>query len=252
MILKLLTLNMWSLPAGFSQNRRWRLEKSAEEIKKHSPDVVFLQECWLSKDVKRMARVLDGYSAVLPQSFINYGGLAVFSKIPLTAQRIEYFHTHKEYSAIEMLAHKGVVVCHVKSSIPLVFMNTHLYAGCSTKNRAIQKMQVQEILQSMENVPKSTCVIVGGDFNLPPELLLQCTNKQVVSLAQIAHPTFDPRNKYTQRRGNWLAQPQYRRLDYFATRAQDVQRIQIVQEEYVCKHPPLSDHYGVLLTMKVT
>ncbi len=251
MIVKLLTLNIWSLPVGFSQSRRWRLEKIAEEIQKQDPDIVFLQECWLSRDVKKIGRILHKYSAVLPTSFINYGGLAVFSKTALTAQKMEYFHTCTEYSAIEMLAHKGVIVCQVKN-LPVLFLNTHLYAGCSAKNRAIQRMQVQEILQHINNIPNDIRVVIGGDFNLPPELLMQYTKNSLVSLARLSDPTFDPRNKYTQRRGNWLAQPQYRRLDYFVTRTCNASRIQVLEEQYICKHPPLSDHYGVLLTMKIT
>ena len=252
MIVTLMTLNIWSLPVGFSQNRYWRLEKIAEEIKKKNPDIVFLQECWLSKDVRKIARLLENYSVVLPTTFINYGGLVVLSKSPFTAQKMNYFRTRAEYSAIEMLAHKGVISCQVKSNIPLVFMNTHLYAGCATKNRSIQKMQVQEMVKIAEKIPESFCVIMGGDFNLPPELLMQYTNNHLVSLVHLLDPTFDPRNKYTQRRGNWLAQPQYRRLDYFATRKGNTHKVQVVKEEYVCKHPPLSDHYGVLLTIKIT
>ena len=70
MKLKIYTQNMWLLPMFASIDNKKRLNRLINVIKEHVPDLIALQEVWLTKYIKYLKKSLPDYFFCFNTGFI--------------------------------------------------------------------------------------------------------------------------------------------------------------------------------------
>jgi endonuclease/exonuclease/phosphatase family metal-dependent hydrolase len=156
MRLKIFCLNCWLAPFPISVRNNKRLVKIISLIKKHSPDIIALQEVWLKKYVRVIERKLPDYHFIKSDSgMFNRGGLVTGLKKPKSYD-IRSFPITKRHNILERLGSKGF---HIIELYPNVYIiNTHLYSS----DKEITGSQFQNI----QKFSKSKNCILIGDLNL--------------------------------------------------------------------------------------
>ena len=183
--IRVLTQNLWGLPAPFSSEPERRLNRFCMALRNqhagHRYDVVLLQEVW--KDW--MAEIIVhkcGYPHVVRLDEGSYEtGLMILSDHPVTEARRKIFENRPSgFSAFfkgESISTKGVltaIIGHPELG-PVQVANIHVVAnyGGSLAFEEIRRRQLQEasdVLREQASGHLTTLpVIMGGDLNVAPE-----------------------------------------------------------------------------------
>lgn len=170
MKLKIFNLNCWLLPFFFSINNKKRLGKIIALIKKINPDIITLQEVWLSIYVAELQKMLSDYTFTSSNpSFFNRAGLVIGVKRNMPVTNHPFIPT-KEYSLVEKWGGKGYQILHLPENILL--LNTHLYASTKVAEENIAKIQFG-LLSSVIGIERG---ILVGDLNIEQNDFLKINN----------------------------------------------------------------------------
>jgi endonuclease/exonuclease/phosphatase family metal-dependent hydrolase len=174
MKLNLLTFNTLGTPF-FAPNIAKRYRKTAELINASDIDVVCFQELFSHYNRILFDRYLKlfPYRVYKPFSLGLYGGLAIYSKIPLV---FESFHVYSYPKGIFVppytrLARSGILVAKCRD-IPLRLVTTHLSSDVvhnltpQSKFYKLISTQLEQAVDLFTNLSKKAPVIMTGDFNI--------------------------------------------------------------------------------------
>ena len=107
----ILNLNLWLLPKPFARDQKKRFARFIKMVKELQPDIITLQEVFLSKYIKRLHRSLgDYYVSAFPKRFINAPGLVIFTKERPYLFEFHFFGITEKYNLVERLAKKGFLM----------------------------------------------------------------------------------------------------------------------------------------------
>jgi len=117
------SFNAWLLPFG-ADDLDERLERMGPAIDALEPDIICLQEVWLSDHFLSFAEAVDHR---LPNTATSGGGLAILSRWPVREAMFEEYPSSTAPGFIEWLARKGFLTAIVETPAgPLRVVNTHL------------------------------------------------------------------------------------------------------------------------------
>lgn len=204
--------NLWMLPSrpllpiSTSADRVQRLERLIHAIRTCRPAVVLLQEVFERSVATVIAEHLPGYEAVSSgrtdlTRTMNASGLLTLTRLPVEDVRFHPFAALPSGSRLyEVLARKGVLAVDLDvGGRPTTILNVHLHgaripAETAAATRRAQLGEVLAVARTLE--ARGRRVLVGGDFNLPRELL---ASELPAGWSISEHgPTYEPdRNPYT-------------------------------------------------------
>ncbi|MGB8645309.1 MAG: endonuclease/exonuclease/phosphatase family protein [Anaerolineae bacterium] len=206
MVIRLLTLNCYSLP--FDRTTRPRLETIAQEVQALSLDVVCFQEVHLWRYARLLARSLPEYahSASAPYLYTPRGGLLTLSRHPIARQRFVLYEKRGRLHSpgfADWLLHKGILIAELTlPHTPVVIVNTHLLANYNADwshgnhYARHQGAELEQLLHTLDEIERDRLVIVVGDFNIPTGTRLYGDFVRAAGLidplASSAQPTFRP------------------------------------------------------------
>ncbi len=226
--MKFFTLNCWMLPFGLSKINNRRFKRIFDFIEKEQPDIVFLQEVWFSKYVRKLEKLdYDVFSQ--SKFFLNRSGLVTMTKKKHKAEFIKF----PEYSTtlIHKAAKRGF---HKVKSGDITFFNAHLYVMPGKENISIAKKELDIIKKHMKG--KS---ILAGDMNIDKKDFDKI-NKGYFDFLENTKNTFSWSNPLVKK---WW-DPKMKadkKIDYILVRRPSSFKFKskIIKEE-------MSDHYGIL------
>ncbi len=226
------------MPKPLSIKEKQRLSQIISVIRENNPDVIALQEVWLSKYAKEIERQLKEYTFTMSGSFFyNKSGLVTGVKKSNDIE-INYFPFTKKHSLVERVARKGYHS--VKLSNDLFFVNTHLYTQTNDAEKAITASQFRLIQKLMPTKQ----VIVAGDLNLNERELNKFNIRFDYDTSYGL--TISSSNYLTQARCNKFLK-QDLKIDYLlATKEKTASLV----TKCITK-PIVSDHYMLLSSIKI-
>jgi len=263
MRLTVLTANMWLLIPPFMKDNDYRVGELIKIIKTRKPDIVFLQEVWLKRYVQKIKKELPEYflvaSYMLRRSrmgrlnLINRSGLATLSRWPLISTSLTTFRRSKGSSLVERMAMKGMLGSDlaIKGKKVRLF-NVHVY---SCTNGTEEQIAINQIKSIQKKVVGNGLVIVGGDFDMPPDIVKKQIGDDFI-FGLDSQKTVSSKNHYWQdplhkiMNNEVVVSRADRKLDYVIVRAKESKRVKIKSE--VIKEPLVSDHYPVWAEITIT
>ncbi len=176
MELKILTFNIWDIPAWFCVNREGRIARLPDFLKKHDPDIICLQESFDTKNRalihktlgKSLYKIQDNWQKtrriLLYKKFDKSGGLVTFSKFKIQKTVFTPFKKHPLMSLWERFGAKGFLETLIKTPYgPLLVINVHFLNGKNKIPKKIRMMQVSSLFERLKSENGTT--IIAGDFN---------------------------------------------------------------------------------------
>jgi endonuclease/exonuclease/phosphatase family metal-dependent hydrolase len=174
MRLDLLTFNTLGTPF-FAPGIAKRYKKTAEFIASTDIDIVAFQEIFSHYNKALLDRWMKQfpYRVYKPFALGLYGGLAIYSKIPLT---FESFHVYAYPKGMFVppytrLAHSGILVAKFRDT-PMRLVTTHLSSdvvhNLTPHNRFYNLIssQLEQAIDLFSELSKKEQVIMTGDFNI--------------------------------------------------------------------------------------
>ena len=268
MKLKVISFNIWDLPLFFVKNRKERIKRTAEYLKKSDADIICIQE---SFDIKNRLFLKDTltdsyYMAgdteetrrlLFFKLFDMSGGLVVFSKFPIIRSNFVSYSRIFNSALGEIVARKGFLEVILKTPAGEIrVLNTHLHEETPFFDRTVRLSQLAKMFGLLSG-EKDMPTILTGDFN---EHALQ--NQQDFSIlfessgfqhpfhnghASNETPSYRPENPYVD---NWINRTVVpKRFDYVLVK--DLKKIGMRAVQYGPQHlkPELSDHDPILLEL---
>jgi endonuclease/exonuclease/phosphatase family metal-dependent hydrolase len=260
--LKIITFNIWDLPLWFNKERRARIAKVAEYLKKQNADIICLQETW---DAANQQFLREKMSPEYFCAFGEYrsqkrwfkdlanfcGGLMIFSRFPVSEERFFPFW-RLNFSPTEMVGHKGFLEAVLATPWgKLRVINTHLHSWTFWGGK-FRLRQLKKIMNRL-GVDGSP-VVLGGDFNQhdmlgkePFAALLAENNFKIPAGEESLYsaPSYRTENPLADIWFNRL--PFSHRLDYIFTRGLEQWDFSVKDHRPIVLEPPLSDHDPVEL-----
>ncbi len=139
---------------------------AAAEVVKWAPDIVLLQESPSREHLERLARELYGSDG----AFLWGGDTSILAR-----GRIQAAHPdrapHFAHATVELPTGMAVDVLSVRLSPPvfrLDFWMPSFWADHRDK-RIKHCRQILDVHQRIQTLPRSSAIVVGGDFNAPPD-----------------------------------------------------------------------------------
>jgi endonuclease/exonuclease/phosphatase family metal-dependent hydrolase len=166
--LKLVTYNIWGLPAWMTGERTGRYRQIAHELERLDPDIILLQEAWTAKARKSApdsGRWAIGRAAG-QRTFFQQCGLVTLSKCPIIGGE---FYPFSRSAFPDRFVNKGVlkVTVQLAGGKVLNVWNVHLQEGSTPE---IRRSQVRELVSRVQAAEDGQIAdLVGGDFNCTPE-----------------------------------------------------------------------------------
>jgi len=248
--MEIITYNCFGIPV-LTPHVGTRLKNLAREIEALAPDIVFFQEVFLPCHKQVLAKHLKSF----PYHFLPSngmlglgGGLACFSKFPLENTRFKKFSANgrwSDHSFADKLAEKGFMSLTVEGRC---FYNTHLICNYdSDPSRmgayySLQKLQLAELMKSLQDVPLATPTFIVGDLNIPPSAKLFSDFLEKTNSVDLA-PSKDP--SVVGLSGSIIGKHLRRqKIDYILFRGPHRPK---TKWDYVFREPRLSDHLGILM-----
>ena len=171
--LRLVTYNIWGLPAWMTGAPSGRYPKIAREIERLDPDVVLLQEAWTAK-ARKSVPAGGNWSvarAAGQHTFFQQSGLVTLSKFPILGGG---FYPFSRAAFPDRFVHKGIlkVIVRLPDGDILNIWNVHFQDGGSPE---LRRSQVRELSAHVRAaVDGQVADVVGGDFNCTPGDSLFC------------------------------------------------------------------------------
>ena len=166
--LKLVTYNIWGLPAWMTGERTGRYRQIAHELERLDPDIILLQEAWTAKARKSApdnGRWAIGRGAG-QHTFFQQNGLVTLSKCPIIGGE---FYPFTRSAFPDRFVNKGAlkVTIQLAGGKALNIWNVHLQEGSSPE---IRRSQVRELVLRVQAAEDGQIAdLVGGDFNCTPD-----------------------------------------------------------------------------------
>jgi endonuclease/exonuclease/phosphatase family metal-dependent hydrolase len=202
-VFSLLSLNTFGIPFYLGLGRLRRL---AGVLDSTPVNLVCLQEVQQNAYAPLIERRLSSfpYHAYERHRYAPKGGLAVFSRLPITQFQFEVYQERGNWHSIsfaDWALYKGILSVHLEvDGLQVLVLNTHLnanYGGVWNQvNRlsGILQSQVKQLSQAIQSVASDTLVIVCGDFNFPRSSFLY---EVLMTQANLLDPLAeDPRATY--------------------------------------------------------
>lgn len=242
--------------------RHERFKDLVTLILRENTDLVILQEINGGFEGKLTEIIKNKYpfSATRPSGKILGNGLCTYSRFPIVSASFTPYLFASSFESI--FVEKGVLkTVHATAAGNLTLLNTHLVATGFNQNpqfpntEATRNEQVNELVQVAKNSEEP--VIVGGDFNMGPEVstknyksITESFNDvfTISKIPSVNNFTWDPKNPYVQRIFKNLSAQQ---VDGFYVPKNFVSRKMAEIETIVLNKIPVSDHYGVLLKVAI-
>lgn len=208
-----LTLNAWGAP--YARQRHQRYKALAGALKQKQPDVVLLQEVFMTAERKRLiADLRDTYPHhyYFPSAQVG-SGLLTLSKFPIVDA---YFHRFRMGGKIERLeqgdfyAGKGIGMTRLQTPSGIVDVyNAHAHAQYEhyddNEYAVYTQTNLFEAARLVNSLSKDNPVILCGDLNTRPGQTGYSLIRQVAALTDaymLLHDerpiTFSPANPYVQ------------------------------------------------------
>ncbi len=183
--LRVLTQNLWGLPAPFSKNPELRLRRFCMALRNQNPahryDVVLLQEVW-KQWMGELIASRCGYPHVIRLEEGNYEtGLMILSDHPYSDARRKIFENKPSGLAAffkgESISTKGILtaIIHHPAMGPIQVADLHVVAnyGGDLAFEDIRRLQLEEAAEVLREqaakLPPDLPVVMGGDLNVAPE-----------------------------------------------------------------------------------
>lgn len=268
--IRVVTLNVWALPAGLARHERERMAAIAEALPGLRPDLIAFQEIWTQESLATLAegaRQAGLDSIWHPERTRGGSGLMIASRFPL---RDLHFEAYEAGGFPERLRHldywggKGFVAATVDTPEgPIRFANTHLHAKYANigevddylGTRTAQLIQFAAGMERESGLP----LIAAGDFNIGQASDSHGLLRAFTGLNDVAADL--GRTQNTSRRGNPYRRPTSRgkRIDYVFERAGDThewvaESIAVIldaQLRFEGEVGNYSDHAGLLAELRL-
>ena len=256
-IIKFVSYNIWSnylIKVG--SDIKERLDGLAYGVRNY--DIVILQEIFVfrlgpfifhsyaSHLVSAMKKQGFIYRISLQESvpwmFGQSNGLAIFSKIPITATKSVFFD---DSAILERVNNKGFVYAELEVNKQKMFIvNTHTDAH----KLSVRKLQINQLVSTIRTFPKSSYVIAGGDFNVNPNNPPVDGNEEEFKSLVQAMKGAGLRQVFTQRNATHLNGGDY---DHVFTSSNLAAVSRKVINLHTKKGKMVSDHYGLAAEFKL-
>ncbi len=159
------TVVTYNIQAGFSLDNRYDLEKTAETIASHNPDIVILQEIsrgWMVltsiDEVLWLSQRLDMPIYFGAASDDNLWGNAILTRAPVTSETV------RKFTSTENFKRSVIGVAVETESGPLWAFGTHL----DNPNNA-SEVRLEQVEQLLTFWNGRNPAIIAGDFNATPD-----------------------------------------------------------------------------------
>jgi len=166
--LKLVTYNIWGLPAWMTGARSGRYQRIARELERLDPDIILLQEAWTARARESVPADNRWWMARAAgqRTFFQQCGLVTLSKFPIIGGEF-YPFSHETFP--DSIVNKGFlkVTLLLPDGRVINIWNVHLQDGKALKTR---RLQIQELVTQVQAAADGQVAdLVGGDFNCTPE-----------------------------------------------------------------------------------
>jgi endonuclease/exonuclease/phosphatase family metal-dependent hydrolase len=229
------------------------------QIREQQPDLVLLQEVWLTVYRNRLERLLsDEYEATfVPRTMTGWpaGGLLVFRRRAVGWSVEEITFTRYDRAASwwrldegDGLSGKGYLAIQLlKNSQRLLVVNTHLqsqYPEHAREYEEIRRSQLNQLQSYLSNIPSSQLVLIAGDFNTKPTERLFGSHLDPLGtdLTRAEREESASGTAFNERgeSKDWI--------DYVITRHFDAEAdVVLIRNESI--DVPYSDHHGLLVRL---
>jgi len=181
-LMRVISYNTWGLPipvAKSDQSFRFRLIPYA--LNQTNADIICLQETFHPELRNRILSRFNNYNFLSDHEcdkrkllFIKtdcHGGLMTLSKYPVLDESFHEFPISNRGNFIEDIGAKGVLISKIEKGRDTVYiLNTHLYAGESSKAESIRLSQLKYINNLIQKLGDVN-IILAGDLNFEnPEI----------------------------------------------------------------------------------
>jgi endonuclease/exonuclease/phosphatase family metal-dependent hydrolase len=262
--LKIMTFNIWDLPLWFNKERRARIGKVADYLKRQDADIICLQETWDAENQQFLREKMS------PEFFCAYGeyrsqkrwlkdlsnfcgGLMIFSRFPIDGEAFFPFW-RLNYSPTEMVGHKGFLEAIVETPWGKIrVVDTHLHSWTFWGG----KFRLRQLKKIMNHLGKDgSPVILCGDFNQhdilghEPFADMLAENNFTIPAGEeslFRTPSYRTENPFADIWCNRL--PFSLRFDYVFTRGLEHWGLNVKDHRPIVLDPPLSDHDPVELIL---
>jgi endonuclease/exonuclease/phosphatase family metal-dependent hydrolase len=263
--LSVLCLNCFGSP--ISSNILLRFKLIAKEIEKLSPDLVMLQEVISPNYMKILHDELDKFGWKFYSSrsglFVS-GGLVIISK-NLELKNLE-FHKFKVQGPITLLSltdrilGKGfqTVECKINGK-DILLINTHLLCLYSKRKRDYEAQEKQlNQLSDFITAKNADNIILAGDLNNDPDsaMVLNFKNKHnFIDTLNTNAITVDSNNLNRKGLLKLFGNDKPYRTDYvFVAKGMNIDKGEVIFKDPQMandKNIHLSDHYGIILKLRI-
>jgi endonuclease/exonuclease/phosphatase family metal-dependent hydrolase len=187
--LRVVSWNVWGIPWGLSKQRAERIAAIGPALAQLKPDVVALQEVWVTEDGEALSSVLAAAGlthSVHESEGLLGSGLLIASRYPLERHTFVPYEQvgklHKPYHG-DAWARKGFLEVQVRTPMGVVrLFDTHLHAGYGSKEylhvQTAQALQLSSAVGDLGARPPPQ----RDDPARPPLLLLGDLNATLTSL----------------------------------------------------------------------
>jgi endonuclease/exonuclease/phosphatase family metal-dependent hydrolase len=171
-----LSWNVHGLP--LHSNTPERLRRIAVEINGQQPDLVLLQEVWLGRYKRFLARALEpDYQLVYDPRWVTgwpRGGLVMFIRLVsgwlISGSAFRCYNSSAPWYRVtefDGLGGKGILMAKIASgSSSLIVVDTHLQSQYVGRDYLCERRaQIEELSLFFRTEYPNTPVLVGGDFN---------------------------------------------------------------------------------------
>ncbi|MCL4176921.1 MAG: sphingomyelin phosphodiesterase [Verrucomicrobia bacterium] len=166
--LRVLTYNIWGLPAWINGANPSRYARIARELEARAPEFILLQEVW-SEHAREAVPAEAGWSVASSPArnlFLRRSGLVTLSRHPIVDAE---FHAFRAGTWPDSLVGKGAlrITVELAGSLRLNVWNVHLQAGDA---RDIRLRQIAELAAWVRQAEQGQGAdIIAGDFNCTPD-----------------------------------------------------------------------------------
>lgn len=249
--LTVLSANLWLLPGPFASDKKLRLQNFKEIVKRSDPDIINLQEVWLSSHVSELRQEFNEYNLVSNASRIfNTSGLVTLTKEKPVSHAFQEFGKSIKMGIVERIINKGFLNIEIEINGKKVqIFNTHLY---DSQVPSRQKFKINQSQELLEEAIKEKIAVISGDFNLLKEDFLRVFKEFLHEDTML--PTYIEKNPYTKKLFNQYKAVRYgedarnTKPDYVAIRSP---RARAGMKTEVITDPIVSDHYPILARVRI-
>jgi endonuclease/exonuclease/phosphatase family metal-dependent hydrolase len=169
--LRLLTFNVWGLPAWLGNGSSARFDRIATELDREAPDLVLLQEVWTARAGRSLPVQAEWSVATGRRSpwLCRRSGLVTLSQHPVVSGEFRPFRNARWP---DVLVTKGALktTLELAGGQRVTVWNVHLQAGRTAHAGRVRARQIAELLQWVRETEDGQILdIVAGDFNCTPD-----------------------------------------------------------------------------------